>query len=105
VLRDDTSDWNFVLGDHRGRLVDIHTFTFDASGNHIYGCEYPADSLTGTGSINGYAVNCISPEWLVKFHTGYPLDMDDYRDVLALCNRFSIELPREYERFMAEDDG
>jgi len=105
VPRDDTSDWNFVLGDDQGRLVDVHTFTFDASGSHIYGCEYPADSLTGTGSINGHPVNCISPEWLVKFHTGYPLDLDDYRDVLALCNRFNIQMPNEYEIFMSEDGG
>jgi lincosamide nucleotidyltransferase A/C/D/E len=36
---------------------------------------------------------------MVKFHTGYPLDEDDYHDVRLLCQRFGIELPPEYEGF------
>jgi lincosamide nucleotidyltransferase A/C/D/E len=99
VPRDDTRDCNFVLGDAHGREVDVHSYTFDADGRHVFGCEYPADSLTGHGSISGYPVKCISPEWLVKFHTGYPLDETDYRDVLALCRRFGLALPAEYDRF------
>ncbi len=99
VPRDDTWACNFVLGDAQGREVDIHSYTFDTEGNNIFGVEYPFGSLTGTGSIQGYPVKCISPEWLVKFHTGYTLDEDDYRDVKALCERFGIEMPEEYERF------
>lgn len=68
-------------------------------GNNIFGVPYPADSLTGHGTIAGHTVDCISPEWMVKFHSGYELDMDDYRDVSALCTRFDIELPPEYFRF------
>ena len=37
-----------------------------------------------------------------KFHSGYKLDMDDCRDVLALCLRFGIELPVEYSKFEAQ---
>src|SRR5947209_17974785 len=59
-------------------------------------------SLTGTGSIQGYPVKCISVEWMVKFHSGYELDENDYRDVSALCERFGIALPTEYERFTRE---
>jgi lincosamide nucleotidyltransferase A/C/D/E len=99
VPRDDTRDCNFVLGDDRGRQVDIHSYTFDSAGNHIYGIAYPLDSLTGTGSVNGHSVKCISPEWLVKFHTGYKLDKNDYHDVKALCQRFGIKMPLEYEAF------
>ena len=99
VPRDDTRDCNFVLGDDRGRLLDVHTFTFDAKGNNIYGCEYPLESLTGSGTVNGYAVNCISAEWAVKFHSGYELKETDYHDVLALCNHFGIAIPSEYEKF------
>jgi lincosamide nucleotidyltransferase A/C/D/E len=82
-----------------GHRVDIHSFTFDASGRCIYGCPYPVDSLTGTGVIAGYAVKCISPHWMVKFHSGYTLDADDYRDVNALCTAFGISLPSEFEPF------
>ncbi len=103
VPRDDTRDCNFVLGDDGGHQVDVHTFLFDALGNSIYGCEYPLDSLTGTGSIQGYTVRCISAEWMVAFHTGYPLDADDYHDVRLLCNHFHVEIPLEYAIFMSEN--
>jgi lincosamide nucleotidyltransferase A/C/D/E len=99
VPRDDTRDCNFVLGDQLGHLIDIHSYTFDAAGNHIYGIAYPFDSLSGTGSVGGYAVKCISPDWMVKFHIGYQLDENDYHDVKALCHRFGFNLPPEYEVF------
>jgi lincosamide nucleotidyltransferase A/C/D/E len=97
VPRDDTRDCNFVLGDNQGHQIDIHSYTFDSAGNHVYGVEYPFDSLTGTGSVNGHPVKCISPEWMVKFHAGYKLDENDYHDVKALCRRFDIKTPLEYE--------
>jgi hypothetical protein len=38
VARDDTTPWNFVLGDDQGRQVDIHVISFfDDAGNGIYG--------------------------------------------------------------------
>ncbi len=104
VPRDDTRDCNFVLGDSQGHEIDIHSYTFDSTGNPIYGVAYPFDSLTGTGSVQGQAVKCISPEWMVKFHTGYQLDANDYRDVKALCQRFGIEIPVEYEDFEMKAD-
>ena len=99
VPRDDTWGCNFVLGDDAGHEVDIHSYTFDAAGDNVFGVEYPYESLSGTGSINGYAVKCISPEWMVKFHTGYPLDENDYHDVKLLCRRFGIKIPAEYREF------
>lgn len=101
VERDDTSAWNFVLGDSKGHLVDVHAFTFDAEGNGIYGpvergVTYPALSLTGSGKVNGQSVKCISAQQIVKFHTGYKPDENDIKDVTALCERFKIELPKEY---------
>lgn len=104
VPRDDTRDCNFVLGDDHGHQIDIHSYTFDSSGNHIYGVEYPFESLTGKGSVKGHPVKCISPEWAVKFHTGYKFDENDYRDVKALCKRFGIKIPAEYEEFAKKDD-
>ncbi|MHB1450128.1 MAG: nucleotidyltransferase domain-containing protein [Bellilinea sp.] len=101
--RGDTRECNFVMGDDRGRLIDIHTYTFDERGHLTFGVPYPIDSLHGSGSVNGYPVKCITPEWMVKFHTGYPLDDNDYRDVKALCQRFGIAIPVEYEEFTGKD--
>jgi lincosamide nucleotidyltransferase A/C/D/E len=104
VPRDDTRDCNFVLGDEMGRLVDFHTYTFDENGKLTFGLDYPPESLTGSGTVNGLPVRCITPEWMVKFHSGYPLDDDDYHDVRLLCEKFEIPLPQEYRRFVDEED-
>jgi lincosamide nucleotidyltransferase A/C/D/E len=97
VPRDDTWECNFVLGDAQGRLVDVHTFELDAEGNNVFGCEYRAEHLTGVGLIGAHEVRCIAADWLVKFHTGYPLDENDFEDVRALCEHFGIAMPEEHE--------
>lgn len=96
--------WNFVLGDAHGREMDVHAVVLDESGNGIYGPAengemYPADALGGSGVIGGRIVRCISPEWMVKFHSGYELKEKDFWDVSALCEKFGMALPAEYERF------
>ncbi len=103
VPRDDTRDCNYVLGDDQGHLIDIHTCTFDAEGSVIFGVPYPFDSLWGKGSVNGVPVHCITPEWLVKFHTGYPLDENDYHDVKVLCQRFGFPIPPAFAKFQGEE--
>lgn len=104
IPRDDTWECNFVLGDEQGRLLDIHSCTFDESGNNIFGVAYPFDSLTGSGVILGYPVRCIEPNWMVKFHTGYPLDENDYHDVKLLCQKFGLEVPIEYAEFVKKEE-
>jgi lincosamide nucleotidyltransferase A/C/D/E len=96
--------WNFVLGDASGREIDVHVIVVDEKGDGLYGPVekgemYPAASLTGTGKIEGQTVRCISAEWMVKFHSGYPLKEKDFRDVAALCGKFGIDLPVAYEEF------
>ena len=104
VPRDDTRDCNFVLGDDEGHLIDFHSYTFDEAGEIIFGVEYPYDSLKGTGSINGCPVRCISPVWMVDFHTGYPLDENDYQDVKRLCQKYGVEIPKDYDDFVSKDN-
>jgi len=104
VLRPDTRAWNFVMGDATGHQIDFHVVVLDDRGRGIYGPlenneQYPAEALRGTGTVNGRPVSCITPEWLVRFHTGYPVDETDWADVSALCARFGIPLPSEYWRF------
>ena len=99
--RDGTWECNFVLADACGREIDVHSYTLDDAGANVYGVAYIREHLTGKGSIHGYPVRCISPEWLVKFHTGYDLAENDFRDVRALCERFGLPLPDEYLKFTA----
>jgi lincosamide nucleotidyltransferase A/C/D/E len=104
VPRSDTRAWNFVLGDGAGHQIDFHVIVLDENGRGMYGPpengeHYPAESLIGKGSVKGRTVDCITPEWLVRFHTGYRVDARDWADVSALCQRFGIPVPREYLRF------
>jgi len=85
-------------------LIDFHTFTFDKRGELVFGLPYPPDSLTGSGSVLGHPVRCITPQWLVQFHTGYTLDENDYQDVSALCRRYHLELPAEYAALKQEKE-
>jgi lincosamide nucleotidyltransferase A/C/D/E len=97
--RDDSWECNFVLSDEAGRRLDVHSYTLDAAGVNVGGVPYVAEQLTGHGVIGGYRVRCVSPEWLVKFHTGYELDDTDWHDVRLLCERFQIPVPDEYSKF------
>ena len=101
VPRPDSRAWNFVLGDAIGHEVDFHVIDIAADGTGIYGPPppefvFPADSLTAVTSLCGRAVRAIPPHRLVEFHTGYEPDADDRADVLALCERFAIEIPEIY---------
>lgn len=101
VPRDDTTPWNFVYGDAHGREVDFHLFERDPDGSVRYGTGevFPAEVLDGYGTIGGRAVRCIAAAWEVRWHTGYPVDEDDWHDVRLLCARFDLPVPSEYERF------
>lgn len=100
VKRDDTSDWNFVLGNGH-LLVDVHVVTFDEKGNGIYGPPgrgvcYPAYSFKGIGRIDNCSVKCLTAEYQVESHTGYEIDENDVNDVLALCEKFGINPSKEH---------
>jgi lincosamide nucleotidyltransferase A/C/D/E len=100
------NDFNWVLIDERGRLVDAHlvdfsTTTVDASGVSIYGpagLAFEVGSLEGRGTIAGKSIRCETVDFQVRGHTGYTPDENDYRDVLALCRAFSLQIPPVFER-------
>jgi lincosamide nucleotidyltransferase A/C/D/E len=94
--RDDSTEWNYVLEDREGHLVDVHVFEFDEAGNNIYGIKYPMDSLTGEGVIDGQKVRCISPEWMFKFKTAYAPGIKDVEDVHALATKFKFTVPETH---------
>lgn len=106
VVRDDGRH-NRVVADRAGRVVDLHAFdpsvvTTDADGVSRHGGDglaYEAHGFEGRGTIGGREVACISPATLVRYHTGYEVDADDWHDVQQLCERFGLPVPPDYERF------
>jgi GNAT superfamily N-acetyltransferase len=96
--------FNFVLEDAKGRKVDVHTIVFDSSGNGLFGPTstdgkremYEAGALTGQGVVGGQAVQCVSPNFLMTYYTGYPISPSDAHDVQQLHRRFGLDLPAEY---------
>ena len=102
--RDDSRAWNFVMGDGRGKEIDLHVIAIDREGNGIYGPParnegmYPAAALQGQGQIEGLSVRCVSPEFQIRSRTEYEPDPTDYEDVRALADKFGLEIPRSLEK-------
>jgi lincosamide nucleotidyltransferase A/C/D/E len=88
-----------VLVDDRNRQVDLHPVGFDARGNGWQALGegawgmYPAAGLTGSGTVAGHPVRCVTAELQLWHHLGYPWDEQDWRDMTALAERFGLELP------------
>ena len=100
--RDDSSEYMYVLKNEAGQQIDVHVFEHDENGGNVYGIEYPFTSLTGKGKIDGQTVNCISPEWMFRFKTGYKPKVKDIQDARALAAKFGFELPEGYSNEVAE---
>jgi len=97
----DDRPWNFVVHDGAGRRLDLHAYERLRGGSIHYGGfevgeTYPSGALEGHGSINGVAVRCESPAWSLRLHTGYPARPVDVHDMVRLCERFGLELPRGF---------
>jgi lincosamide nucleotidyltransferase A/C/D/E len=101
---------NYVLLDRDGRQVDVHPVRFDADGNGVYRMSnggdwvFPARGFSGTGSVEGHAVRCLTADVQVLCHNAadYQFDEDDYRDLWALHVRFGVKVPpdvAEWGRF------
>lgn len=95
--RMDSKEFNFVLADDKGHEIDVHSYTFDAKGNNIYGIAYPIESLTGKGQLNGFEVRCITLEYVIQFHENYEPDEEDLQDIKALIEKFNIKPPKNYK--------
>lgn len=105
IPRDDTTAWNFVMGEPGLRELDFHAVVFDVSGNGVYGPPengdvFPAWAFGGAGEIGGRAVRCMTAEYQVRSHTGYTLAPKDIADVLALRDRFGVEPAPEHHHYL-----
>jgi lincosamide nucleotidyltransferase A/C/D/E len=41
---------------------------------------------------------------MVRFHTGYPLDENNYHDEKLLCEQFNLPLPADYAPLLKEKE-
>ena len=99
VERDENKKWDLVLGDDKGHEIEAHAFNFDNDGRVVeekYWDGYSGNSLSGTGTIEGNVVRCVSLDQLFKTKRNFK--ESDYKDIVALCEKFGIELPKEYVR-------
>lgn len=97
-----------VVADAEGRIVDLHAFDptvtiVDAAGIRRHGGDglaFEADGFDGRGTIEGRTITCIAPATLVRYHTGYEVDADDWHDVRLICERFALPIPPDYGPFL-----
>lgn len=106
IKRGGAKPHNFVMGNNKGKEVDVHVIVLNEKGDGIYGPAengemYPAESLTGTGTIEGQTVRCISPKYMVEFLAPWIHKWPEkYLQAVAdLCEKFNIPLPEEYKNF------
>jgi lincosamide nucleotidyltransferase A/C/D/E len=81
-------------------LVDFSETTLNDAGVRIYGpagLSFEVGALEGRGTIAGKPVRCETAEFQVRGHITYTPDETDYHDVLALCQRFGIQMPDIFE--------
>ena len=101
----------FVLRAADDRRVDVHPVRFDGDGNgrqRISGAKdwiYPALGFTGTGTIGGRMVRCLTPDVQVLCHAGYELQDSDAHDMRALRDRFGVDLPPEQVEAIRSTDA
>lgn len=92
-----TTNSHTVWKDQNEKIIDLHCFEYSENGTIVYAGEcFPAETFSGHGRIDEIEAACIEPYSQVMFHLGYEFDENDVHDVMLLCERFQIEVPREY---------
>ena len=103
---------SFVLADGAGLEVDVHAVVLDQGGNGIYRMQngeiwtYPVEGFSGSGTVEGVPVRCLSPAIQVLCHAhGYEPIEKDFRDMGLLEKRFDVDLPRHLKRRPQSSEG
>ena len=102
TLSEEELPTRFVLRDPNDRRIDFHTVTFDEGGGGVQQLQdgssyrYPPAGFLASGKVEGTQVSCLSAEVQMECHVGYEPDDADRHDVLALHERFGLELPDIY---------
>lgn len=96
--RDENKKWDLVMGDDQGHEIEAHAFSFDDDGQVIEQEDwngYSANSLSGTGIIDGKVVRCVNLDQLFKTKRNFK--ESDKKDINALCEKFGVEYPEKYK--------
>ena len=102
-----------VLNASDGKRIDFHPLVFDEEGNGMQigagpnggDAIYPRRGLLGKGTVGGRGVSCLTPELLLRHHTGYEPTPKDRRNVRLLCERFGLEPPKAYTTRVRDATG
>ena len=92
----------FVLWDSQGREFDAHALQLDDQGNGFPAWDVPEgffftrQDLAGEGTIDGFTVQCITPESQIVCHTGYELPEKHLLDMKLLSDKFGLALPEDF---------
>jgi lincosamide nucleotidyltransferase A/C/D/E len=95
----DESPENYVIGDGKGRLIDLHPLRLDDKGNGWQpqrdGTEWcwSREDLSGCGQIRQRPVRCTSAAFEAISHTYEGHDDIDRRDHEELAARFGLPRP------------
>ena len=97
IHTDDRKDRNFVMGHSLHGRIDFHVFELTEGGGAIYGpgeidWVITESELDAVGIIGGREVRCLSADYQVRSHTGYPLQDTDFADMRALQKKFGVKL-------------
>lgn len=101
-LETDERPVRVVFAGANGRSVDLHTVVFDEGGGGVQPqpdggmFRYPHEGFSGTGTVAGRTLPCLSAEVQVACHVGYEPDDKDRHDVTLLVERFGLKLPPAY---------
>ncbi|MBC7836867.1 nucleotidyltransferase family protein [Acetobacteraceae bacterium] len=93
--KDEDKMWDLVLTNEEGKEIEVHAFSYGAEGKVVeeeYWNGYAADSLTGSGTIAGREVRCVSVSQLVKTHDKNKRELKeaDYQDMERLSKKFGV---------------
>jgi len=89
------------MADQGGRQVDVHSVSFDQSGDGLFkmdnGDEWlcTVASFEGVGEVLGRRVTCLTPDAKGQRlrRSGYGLDQTHIADLTALSERFGTPMP------------
>jgi lincosamide nucleotidyltransferase A/C/D/E len=98
IVKDFTTAHHTEWHDDIDRTIDLHLFEQKDKETLVFEYnEYSAEVFQGRGKIGDMNVRCLTAEAQVAFHQGYEHDENDKRDVLALCEKFNIPVPKQYK--------
>ena len=100
----------FVLKDADGRELDAHAMRLNEQGIGVpawdrEGFIITSQDLSGEGMVNGFAVQCMSPENQMLCHTGYELPDYQRRDLMQLHEKFGVEFLVEEPEELSHPPG